>query len=228
MKKLEINYFSMTGRVIAFCDDNPAPWQGVAAMEEQLTLLKDQYAQGEQLMNQKESANPKGQTDAKDDKFEAMRVLGFIVAKRLSGLARKKNDPELLNLVNYSESSFKRGPERQVKERCKVMADKAHALAGDAEAPGYKVTEEAATQLDTLITDYSLLPEKRDNTVTARKVTGQAIESLIDAIRQTLDGLDDLVTGLIEDEDFQDNYFEARAIHSPGYHKTKADESSAA
>jgi hypothetical protein len=204
----------MVGRVINFCNENQASWKSISVFAKTYQQLLDNAEVGLGLLKAKEGIATEGFTTAKDLKFKAMKSAGYILSKRLASFARDNEEWVLLSLVLYSESGFSKGSEKEVMNRCMVVADQGDKFAN--RAGDFKVNAEVIANLRKLINEYKGMPEQRDNVRSAKKITGQDIRDDIKRIRAILDNLDDKVEGLIDDKNFRDRYFEARAIVDHG------------
>jgi hypothetical protein len=221
MKKHETAFFTMTGRTISLFESNTAIWIGNKPIEKAIERLKLQYADSNKLLLLKEGINPTGYTSAKDSAYADMCDFGYTLSKRLCSLARETNDLKLLALVEYSNSSFTNGMEKEVLNRCKVMADQAAKY--KATGADYKIDDESIAKLQTLIDTYNNMPEERDNVKKQKKVAGSDIEKEIQKMRLTFKLLDDLVEGLIEDSNFREKYTGARVIGDHKGRRNKED-----
>jgi len=217
MDKDESGYFGMVGRVINHCQENSTEWQAIPVFVKTFGELLSKSEAGLELLKQKEATKTEGFTTAKDLKFTEMKAVGYTMSKRLASFARDNEEWVLLSSVQYSETGFSKGAEKEVLNKCMVVADLADKYvdrAGD-----YKVNADGIANLRKLIGEYTGMPEHRDNVRSSKKVTGQDIRDDIKAIRAILDNLDDKVEALIDDKNFRDLYFEARVIggnHNPG------------
>ena len=124
----------------------------------------------------------------------------------------------LIPLVDVSVSSFSRGPEKEVINRCKAITELAVKYL--ANLGTFKVTSDEIDQINNLIAEYQEHIDNRSNTNIAKSSSGEDIFDSIGDMRHQFDILDDLVEGLLDDQTFIRDYKAARLIDDYGKGKT--------
>jgi hypothetical protein len=218
MDKKENAYLGMVGRTLHFCDQTSSVWNSFSVFVKEINAIKELHSSGNLLLKEKTETVPLGFTTAKDNKFEQMTQKALKLAKKVASFAKVNGLVEILPLVDYSQSSLKDGPEKEIMNRCTVISEKA--LKYIDQLADYQVSRIQIDELNALIEEYRVMPDIRDNVKITKKVTGHDIQKVIKSIRQHFTILDDMVEGLIDDENFQDNYFEARMIIDRGARKS--------
>ena len=221
MDKKENAYLEMANRTLLICDQNTSFWDGNVVISKVVNTLRGLVASGNNLQKDKTGTDYTGLTSAKDEKFDEMTQKAFKLAKKLASFARIEGVREILPLVDYSISSLKDAPEKEVMRRCMVINEKARQYMG--RLADYNVTLDEVESLDTAIAAYKDMPEDRNNVKSSKKIIGQDLAKAIKAIREQFVILDDVVEGLVDDESFQRKYFEARMIIDPASGRTSAD-----
>ena len=118
----------------------------------------------------------------------------------------------------YLLPNIARGPEKEVINRCRAIAD--IAVKHMDNLVSFKVTSDEIDQIKNLISEYQSHIDNRSNTNISKSSSGEDISNNISEMRHQLDILDDLVEGSLEDNTFIRDYKAARLIDDYGKGKT--------
>jgi len=133
-----------------------------------------------------------------------------------------------LQFVDHSENSLSAGPEKEAISRCAAIVSKAESMI-DVLAP-YKVTANGLVEIRQLIEAWEQHVETRSTVKTNKSVSIQDISGQISSLKDRLVLLDDMIEGLIDDEEMVERYKMARTVINYGVGKTlknKADKEAA-
>ncbi len=191
-------------------DGQPQVWSGkppaVKAIGAWRALLQEVRAQA-----QIQARNTTGQTLSHDEHEAFVIRLAMTLVQRLRAYARLENDPELLAIVDVSESDLLNTSEADRVRTLKTITNAARER-DPAALVEYEVTEALLDELDAEAA--RLLPQTsaRDGAEDAKTVATTQLAALFPQFPPLRDTLDDVVDGLLGDADFRDGYYQARKV----------------
>lgn len=218
MEQDVVNYLNMTGGALDFLNKERTLWEKETELAEVVTDVEADYLTVLTTSTHIEGLKTQGLTTLKGITFDLIIARTLKICKRMSGYAKKKGRQDLLPLVNHSDSSLRKGTEKEAVTRCKAILDAA--IANLTNLVKFKVTEADITPIRQYITTYEGYVNNRTSTTADRTVSGDEMAAIISRIRKNLDILDDLVEGLIDDEGFIARYNASRRIVGYGKGKT--------
>ncbi len=137
-------------------------------------------------------------------------------------MQKKTGNKVILQSVDFSISSLQSGSSREVINRCKIIA--ATAQANLAYLTDYKVTATDITALHDAINNAIPKAAPRDAAGAERRGITLTLPALFSDAGEEANDLDDLVEGLIDNEDFVTGYFVVRRINDMRGGKSKKEE----
>lgn len=228
MKQSESNFLNMVQSVLANMRSDQAIWSGEPEIASEVGDIESEYNQVTQHNAHVSGLDPTGLTKSKNSVIDRIVRSTFKICRRMCIYARKQNDLTLLNLADHSESSLEAGTEKEVISRCTALVDKAESMI-DVFAP-YKITAEGLAEIRQLIDTYNQHIESRSTVKTGKTVSVHDISAQISSLSNRLALLDDMIEGLIDDDDMIARYKAARIVINYGKGKTaknKAEPTSA-
>jgi len=218
MEQKAINTLKMVSNVVAGMEQEKAVWEGEPEIVKKNIEIKSVYESigGKNLIIL--STDKSGFTTAKDILFENITNATYKLLRQMSAYAKIKNDHVLLPLVDLSMSALTRGPQKEVVDRCAAIVEKAIQL-----LPQFSIVKVKAETLEIIknqIKDFNNTLTERSTVSTNLSVSGEEIAQGIVTLKISLDILDDLVEGIIEDEGFIARYKSWRKIPDFGKGKT--------
>ena len=127
------------------------------------------------------------------------------LARKASGLAKVTDDNELLSAVNFPEYKIIDGTDRDTLD----VVDKILNAARAKEAvlmEQYNLVEGEIASLQAIVERvYDLLDERRVSSSSGKASTSNLSEA-IDELRDAWDVMDDLIEGIVDNEEFLDTY----------------------
>lgn len=184
-----------------------ALWSGKVAVEESINKLKAYSGGIDAAAYEQVNKSTNGLTIDKKEQRKLIISLTLVVITKVRPYARRTNNNELLEAVDYAETDLNHGKEDLCINRCTTVLNKGReylSKLGD-----YGLTESDILALETSIAPFDELTEKRDVTKGERISATEKIDILVPLVRQELRILDDLVKGQMP-EDFQSTYFNLR------------------
>jgi len=218
MNQSEFNFLNMSDRVMSHMLVGKLLWENdpeIVEVVEEIRKLRNDISEKGAL---EAGLSGKGFTSAKDNTLDALVEKTCKLSKKISGYAKKKGLLELIPLVNVSLSTISRGPEKEVINRCRAIAD--IAVKHLENLASFSVKNDEIEQIKKLISEYQNHIDNRSNTNISKSSSGEDIANDIGMMRHQLDILDDLVEGSLEDDTFIREYRVARLIDDFGKGKT--------
>jgi len=131
------------------------------------------------------------------------------LCRRMYIYARNKNDNIILKLINHSENTLASGSDKEKIRCCMTILSRAEWMHYFLEP--YKVDSEYLTQLRHLLESYSLNDDHN------RAMSGQmglvhGLSDQINDLKDKIELLDELIEGLIKNDNFISRYHESRLI----------------
>lgn len=218
MEQRTINFLKMNSSVITGLNKEKAVWEGEVEIVDLFSRIEQRFIkiEGEKLIIL--GTDKSGFTIAKNGIFDSIIQKTFKLNRKLSGYAKLRNDYELLPLVDVSLSGLTKGTEMEAVDRCLAIVNRATVLLP--KLTTFKVTEALLTIIKQLIKDYKSKVDQRTTVSSDVSVTGEDIDEGISELRSNLEILDDLIEGLIDDEEFIARYKGWRKIIDYGKGKT--------
>ena len=218
MNQSEFNFLNMSDRVMSHMLVGNALWKNEPEIVEVVEEIKQKRNDVSEKGALESGLSGKGHTSAKDITLDSLATKTCKLSKKISGYAKKRGLLNLIPLVDVSVTSISRGPEKEVINRCKAIADIA-VKHMDNLVP-FKVTGDEIAQIKNLISKYQSHIDNRSNTNISKSSSGEDISNNISEMRNQLDILDDLVEGSLDDNTFIRDYKAARLIDDYGKGKT--------
>jgi len=218
MKQTDFNFLNMSDRVLSHMLVGIELWKNEPEIVEVVEEIKQKRDDVSEKGALESGLSGKGHTSAKDNTLDSLATKTCKLSKKISGYAKKRGLLNLIPLVDVSVTSISRGPEKEVINRCKAIADIAVKNMDD--LVSFKVTVDEIEQIKNLISEYQLHIDNRSNTNISKSSSGEDISKDISEIRHQLDILDDLVEGSLDDNTFIRDYKAARLIDDYGKGKT--------
>jgi len=222
MTQRQHNVLNMYNAVLQYLDENSGIWSDI-------TPVADKQAQLQTLINsisskseEQQGRSSGGYTAAKNVAMDNMVDLAYKLALKVKGYAKKTGDEVLLQWVDFSMSKLGTGTSTEVINRCKLITSAAEKnLAALAD---YKVTEADLTALHDAINNAVPKKAERDSVNAARRGVTLSLPTLFSQAGKEANNLDDLMKGLIANEDFVTGYFAARRINDMRGGRNKKEE----
>ena len=223
MTQRQNNALNMYNAVLQYLDENSGIWNNVTPVADKQAQLKMIVNSVNSKSEEQQEKSTNGYTAAKNAAVNAMVNLAYKMALKVKGYAKKTDDEVTLQSVDFSMSELENGPSTEVINRCRIIATTAQKkLAGLAD---YKVTASDVTALQDAINNAVPKKAERDAVGAARRGVTLTLPSLFSQARKEVSDLDDLIEGLIEDnEDFISGYFAVRRINDIPASKSKKEE----
>lgn len=218
MKQSESNFLNMVQSVLANMRNDRAIWSGEPEIESEVNDIESEYNEVTEYNTHVSGLDPSGLTKSKNSVIDQIVRLTFKACRRMCIYARKQNDLALLQLVDQTESSLGAGTEKEVISRCTALVGKAESMI-DVFTP-YKITADGLAEIRQLIGTYNQHVESRSTIKSSKTVSVHDISARIDSLGNKLLLLDDMIEGMIDDEDMIARYKAARTIINYGVGKT--------
>ena len=218
MNQSEFNFLNMSDRVMSHMLVGNELWKNEPEIVEVVEAIKQKRNDVSEKGALESGLSGKGHTSAKDNTLDSLATKTCKLSKKISGYAKKRGLLNLIPLVDISVTSIARGPEKEVVNRCKAIAD--IAVKHMDNLVSFKVTSDEIDQIKNLISEYQSHIDNRSNTNISKSSSGEDISNNISEMRHQLDILDDLVEGSLEDNTFIRDYKAARLIDDYGKGKT--------
>lgn len=218
MKQSESNFLSMVQSVLAVLKSDESIWAGEPEIVSEVSDIKSEFDQVNEYLEHVSGLDPTGHTKSKNSVFDAIIKATFKLCRRMCIYARKQNDLALLNFADHSENSLSAGTEKEAINRCAAIVSKAQSLP-DVFLP-YKVTADGLAEILQLIEAYQQHVETRSTVKTDKSVSIHDISGQIGSLKDRLVLLDDMIEGLIEDEEMIARYKLTRMVINYGSGKT--------
>ena len=218
MKQSQFNFLNMLGVVLHGMNNERSVWENEPEIASTFSLLDTEYKEVNSLNESVSATDSAGLTDLKDNTFDQLLGNTYKLMKKMSAFAKKNNKLTLLPLVGISYSALSRGPEPEAVGRCAGVADKASENLD--EMASFKVNKDDIANIRQLITDFRQQASERTTVSKDKSEMGEKIAAMIKSLRSNLDIMDDLVKGLIEDQEFINRYKSWRSIIHYGKGKT--------
>ncbi|HEX3006453.1 MAG TPA: hypothetical protein VHO90_02435 [Bacteroidales bacterium] len=207
MKKEDTLINNMAKAVISLYEKFLSLWTGNVAVEESVNKLKAYTAGVDSAAYEQVNKEPKGLTTDKNTHRKLIIALTLGIIAKIRPYAKRINNNELLQAVDYSESELVQVTEELCINRCSTVAAKGREYLTKLTA--YKLTESDLVALETALEPFDSMIEKRDVTRGERESATEKIGVLVPLIRQELHILDDLTKSQMP-ADFQTTYFNLR------------------
>jgi hypothetical protein len=218
MNQVEFNFLNMTDRTLAFMNANTVLWVNDPEIKEVVNIIVLERTGAGEKGALESGLSGKGHTAAKNNTFDSFVAKTYKLSKKISAYVKTKGLLSLLPMVDLSLSALSRGPEKEVVNRCRAIAEIARTnMTGLAT---FKVTTDEVELINTLISDYQSHIDNRSTTNISKSSSRDDVAVHISNLRTKLDLLDDLVEGLMDDDAFIRSYKSARAIDDYGKGKT--------
>jgi len=218
MNQSEFNFLNMSDRVMSHMLVGNALWKNEPEIVEVVEEIKQKRIDVAEKGALESGLSGKGHTSAKDNTLDSLTTKTCKLSKKISGYAKKRGLLELIPLVDVSVTTISRGPEKEVINRCKAIAD--IAVKHMDNLVSFKVTIDEIDQIKNLISAYQSHIDNRSSTNISKSSSGEDISYNIGEMRHQLDILDDLVEGSLDDNTFIRDYKAARLIDDYGKGKT--------
>lgn len=193
-------------------------WAEEPEIVSEVSGIESEFGRVNEYLEHTSGLDPTGHTKSKNNTFDVVMKATLRLCRRMCIYARKQNDIALLQFANHSENSLSAGTEKEAISRCSAIVGKAQSMI-DVLSP-YKVTTDGLTEIRQLIGAYEQHIETRSTVKTNKSVSIHDISGQIASLRDRLVLLDDMIEGLIEDEDMIARYKAARTIINYGAGKT--------
>ena len=211
MNRIQNNVYRMASATIQLLNDHDVLLKPFIVITEQKRKITDLLKEVELHKEGQEESDTTEQTRTKNELMADLVDRTAKVALKARGLAKVTGDSKLLNRVNFSRYD---------------IADKSDQYSLDTVGAILKAVEEEKTAL---VQGYNLfhgeidaleaLAARVDTLITERRVSASSgkastanLSEAIGELRQAWDVMDDLVEGIIEDEDFIETYNNSRRI----------------
>lgn len=218
MKQSESNFLRMVQSVLANLKNDGAMWAEEPEIVSEVNGIESEFGQVNEYLEHISGLDPTGHTKSKNNAFDVVIKATLRLCRRICIFARKQNDIALLQFADHSENSLSAGTEKEAISRCAAIVGKAQSMI-DVLTP-YKVTADGLVEIRQLIEAYEQHIETRSTVKTNKSVSIHDISGQIASLRDRLVLLDDMIEGLIEDEDMIARYKAARTIINYGVGKT--------
>ncbi len=215
MKKRDEDKLSMYYVVQKVCTDNSSVWSSLPAFTTAFGNFGTKISALEAAIEKQETVIT-GHAQQKQKAEDALVAKTLEIAKTVSAYAKVQNDDVLKNKVAYSKTDLTKVRDSITLQRCMVIRDEAQLIIGSLGA--YGVTSTDLNQLQTLLTNFSMLLPTPRAAITDRKRATDDITTLEREIDEILKGLmDPLVENFkATNLNFYKQYFDARMIVDTG------------
>jgi hypothetical protein len=211
MKQKETNYLTMTGSVIQLLEDNSEKWQDITHIANSVQQIKSTANSTREAARIQDKSNTKGYTNEKHTLFLRMTLNIEKLVRKARAYARMNKDEQLLNLVDHSLSSIQDGSDEETLIRCENIAAGVENIK-DTLISEFGLDETILAQINEDITAIRNLVNQRTDTNSKGTAATASIKDNIKELRTHFELLDDLVYGIIDDNDFLKIYSNTRQI----------------
>jgi hypothetical protein len=216
------NALNMYNAVLQYLDENSGIWNNVTPVANQQAHLKSVVDSINSKSEEQQGKSTEGYTASKNAAMETMVNLAYKMALKIKGYAKKAGNKVILQSVDISISNLQSGSSREVINRCKIIA--ATAQANLSHLAEYKVTPADITTVRDAISNAIPKTAERDATSAERRGITLTLPSMFSEAGEEASDLDDLIEGLIDNEDFVTGYFAVRRINDMRGGKSKKEE----
>jgi len=223
MTQRQNSALNMYNAVLQYLDENFEIWHNVTPVANQQAHLKSIVDSISNKSEEQQGKSTEGYTVSKIVAMDTMVNLAYKMALRIKGYAKKAGNEVILQSVDFSMSELQSGPPTEIINRCKIIA--ATAQANLAYLTDYKVTATDITALRDAINNAIPNAAQRDAAGAERRggIT-LTLPALFSDAGEEANDLDDLVEGLIDNEDFVTGYFAVRHINDMRGGKSEKEE----
>ena len=222
MTQRQNSALNMYNAVLQYLDENFEIWHNVTPVANQQAHLKSIVVSINNKSEEQQGKSTEGYTASKIVAMDTMVNLAYKMALRIKGYAKKGGNEVILQSVDFSMSELQSGPPTEIINRCKIIA--ATAQANLAYLTDYKVTATDITALRDAINNAIPKAAQRDAAGAERSGITLTLPALFSDAGEEANDLDDLVEGLIDNEDFVTGYFAVRHINDMRGGKSKKEE----
>ncbi|HEX2935878.1 MAG TPA: hypothetical protein VHO72_11035 [Bacteroidales bacterium] len=218
MKQNQFNFHRMAENVIAGLDKEKSIWENEPEISALVETIRSSCRQIVEKGINISGTVTSSYTAPKNDCFDKVISATYKLCRKMSAYAKITNDGKLLPLVDLSMSSLSRGVEKEALLRCQSIAQQAEALLPALQK--YKVTAEEISFIRQMIAECAEYTQRRSVANSGKVNDGKDISTIISDLRKSLDTLDDLIEGMIDDQAFINRYKSLRFIPDYGKGKT--------
>ncbi|PSL47419.1 hypothetical protein CLV51_102266 [Chitinophaga niastensis] len=211
MDRRQLNTLGMYQAVLTHLDKFPTTWQ---QLEPVIPIVDSFRINVNALLLQsqlQEQNNTVGHTLNKDQHLNKLREAVYQLSLKLRAYAKTAKNNVMLQDVNFPYSTLENTTEQLMLQRCTRIIQ--HAKETLPALKGYSVTEQDITDIEKLVADAHPLSAQRNVIAGTRKTATDTIPEIIQAAREQLDVLDDLMECLVTDDTFSETYFNLRRIN---------------
>ncbi|MCW3467753.1 hypothetical protein [Chitinophaga nivalis] len=220
MNRRQLNVLSMFQAVLSHLDQFPATWQPIAPAVPLIAGFRTNVAELLTQSQLQEQHNTVGHTQNKDQHFDKLRDAMHQLSLKARAYAKSDSLYVMLQDVDFPYSALENTSEQLLLQRGARIAQ--HTRQALPSLEPYQVTEAEITALEKLIAEAAPLAPQRNVIAGSRKTATSTIPEIINAAKEKLDILDDLVEGLVTDVTFAETYFNLRRINdTPGRNNSK-------
>lgn len=218
MKQTDSNYLNMVGSVLANLTKDQADWSDEPEIVTEVDAITVEYTRIKEDLVLVSGLDSRGHTITKTITFDTIIHSTYKLCRKMCVYARRKNDPILFQLVNYSEDALRAGMEKKALSRCSAIVKKAESMTGVL-AP-FKITLDELSGIHNLMTAFNQQVDDRSTVKTSKLISVKDISAQIRSLKDRFAILDDMIIGFIENEEMVDRYLASRIVINYGKGKT--------
>src|SRR4051812_13504575 len=128
MTQNQINALAMYDAVLEYLDENTVIWTGITPIEEKKTELATTVSTIHSKSQDQQEKSPEGFTAAKNSAMDTMVRQAYKVSLKVKAYAKKIGDSVLHQSVDVSLRDLESGPEKEIINRCVIIAKAAQAI----------------------------------------------------------------------------------------------------
>ncbi|HEX9953119.1 MAG TPA: hypothetical protein VGB53_15220 [Rubricoccaceae bacterium] len=208
MNQRQANTHRMHREVLELLDRRPDLWTGDEAAEPAVVAFREAVAEVADIDRERNALGTTGMTKDKAAARDAMEALALRLARATRAYARATKNGALFDAVNVLPSGFDRATETDA-------AGMAERVAGAAEEhlgalAKYRVTKQSVEEVRAAIAAFGKAAPAVGATGGQREARTRSMRAAFVAADEAVDGLDDVVEGVIDDSEFAAEYRRVR------------------
>ncbi len=211
MKQRETNFLTMTGSVIQLLEDNTEKWEGNTHISNSVQQIKGAADTIREAARIQDKSKTEGMTNEKHTLFLRMTINTEKLVRKARAFARMNSNEQLLKQVDYSLSAIQDGSDEETLIRCENIISAIEPVK-ETLVSEFGLDEAMLAKVHEDIEAIRKIISTRTDTGSEGKAATSNIKNNIAGLRKHFELLDDLVYGIINDDDFLRVYSNTRQI----------------
>lgn len=201
MKKRDINLLKMTKEMIANLEDNKLTWQYYSVIADQISKINLIYDMINENLSNKVKTGLEVYSKQKDLIIAELVKKVHKIALKAKGYAKLNHNNELLNIVDIEENELMEEPDSQIVIVCEAILNEASGIQEHL-IEDFNLTEELIINASALLMQVKQMISIKDKIGKTESLMNTRMKENILELKRAFDVLDDLIYGIIEDEEF--------------------------